>query len=63
MGVMDEQQNRAIARFRPFLSVAAISATEVPGPDNYGLGRHLAEAARRTRSPEARPSGSTRDRH
>ena len=57
----EDEQNRAIARFRPFIRVAAISATRPPGPDHYGLGRHLAGAARDDRSPEERPGESTHD--
>ena len=64
----EDDELRAIARFRPFVRVAAVSATirEPESPDHYGLRRHLAEAprglpqrraldARQTRSPEGRP--------
>ena len=56
----EDKQNRAIARFRPFVRIAAVSATirESRSSDHYGLGRHLADNARQARSPEGRPRES-----
>ena len=49
----EDDQNRAIARFRSVYRVAAISATpRTRSPDHYGLGGHVAENARQAYSPE-----------
>ena len=50
----EDEVNWAIARFQPFIRLAAVSATtRSPSPDHYGLGRHWASNARPARSPEA----------
>ena len=65
----EDEQNRAIARCRPFLRVAAVSAT-IRGPrspDHYGFACHLASDARQAQSPEERPEAGpepmTHQRH
>ena len=42
----EDDQRRAIDRFRPFIRVAAVSATARPtSPDYFRLGRHLAKSS------------------
>ena len=48
----EDEENRAIARFRSVFRAAAVSATpQSSSPDHYGLGRHIAENARQAHSP------------
>ena len=48
-----DKQNRTIARFQSVFRVAVVSATtRTRSPDQYGLGRHVAENARQVHSPE-----------
>ena len=57
----EEEQREAIARYRPFIQVAAVSAApRSSSPDPFGLGRHLA-INRRVGYPPRGPRGRRED--